>query len=71
LGCRKLNKLGSFSMSQLGASSNGKSNPFATFMRNQRKNNDNFEESLLKLVSFLGSVLPSYIPCLLVEGLWR
>ena len=44
--CRKLNKLGTFSLSQLGKSKS----PIAEFMRNARKNNDNFEESLLKLV---------------------
>ena len=47
--CRKLNKLGTFNLAQLGSSS-GKKNPIAEFMRSQRKNNDNFEESLLKLV---------------------
>ena len=46
LWCRKLNKLGTFSLSQIGKSKS----PIAEFMRNQRKNNDNFEESLLKLV---------------------
>ena len=46
--CRKLNKLGTFSLSQLGKSKS----PIAEFMRNARKNNDNFEESLLKLVCF-------------------
>ena len=45
--CRKLNKLGTFNLSQLGKSKS----PIAEFMRNARKNNDNFEESLLKLVS--------------------
>lgn len=49
LGCRKLNKLGTFNLSQLGQSKS----PIAEFMRNARKNNDNFEESLLKLVRFL------------------
>jgi magnesium chelatase subunit H len=44
---RKLNKLGTFNLSQLGKSKS----PIAEFMRNARKNNDNFEESLLKLVS--------------------
>jgi hypothetical protein len=43
---RKLNKLGTFSLSQLGKSKS----PIAEFMRNARKTNDNFEESLLKLV---------------------
>ena len=43
---RKLNKLGTFNLSQLGKSKS----PIAEFMRNARKNNDNFEESLLKLV---------------------
>ena len=53
--CRKLNKLGTFNLSQLGNSS-GKKNPIAEFMRSQRKNNDNFEESLLKLVGALVGV---------------
>ena len=42
----RLNKLGTFSMSQLGQ---GKS-AIGEFMRNARKNNENFEEGLLKLV---------------------
>ena len=58
LWCRKLNKLGTFSLSQLGKSKS----PIAEFMRNQRKNNDNFEESLLKLVR---SWLSSKVTCVL------
>ena len=60
----KLNKLGTFSLAQLGAGGSGaggKASPFAEFMRAQRKNNDNFEESLLKLVRTLPSVL-KYLP---------
>ncbi|EIE24949.1 magnesium chelatase subunit H [Coccomyxa subellipsoidea C-169] len=53
----KLNKLGTFNLSQLGKSKS----PIAEFMRNARKNNDNFEESLLKLVRTLPSVL-KYLP---------
>eukprot|EP00193_Tetraselmis_chui_P012881 CAMPEP_0177771118 /NCGR_PEP_ID=MMETSP0491_2-20121128/11369_1 /TAXON_ID=63592 /ORGANISM="Tetraselmis chuii, Strain PLY429" /LENGTH=1394 /DNA_ID=CAMNT_0019288541 /DNA_START=132 /DNA_END=4315 /DNA_ORIENTATION=- len=53
----KLNKLGTFSMSQLGQ---GKS-VIGDFMRQQRKNNDGFEESLLKLVRTLPKVL-KYLP---------
>ena len=49
----RLNKLGSFSMSQLGQSKS----PFAEFMRSARKNSDNFEENLLKLVRTLPTVL--------------
>ena len=54
---RRLNKLGTFSLSQLGQSKS----PFAEFMRSQRKSNDNFEESLLKLVRTLPTVL-KYLP---------
>ena len=60
----KLNKLGTFSLAQIGAGSGGaggKASPFAEFMRSQRKNNDNFEESLLKLVRTLPAVL-KYLP---------
>ncbi|KAK9822197.1 hypothetical protein WJX81_002621 [Elliptochloris bilobata] len=53
----RLNKLGTFSLSQLGQSKS----PFAEFMRSQRKSNDNFEESLLKLVRTLPTVL-KYLP---------
>jgi hypothetical protein len=48
----KLNKLGTFSMSQLGQ---GKS-AIGEFMKNARKQNDNFEESLLKLVRGAGGI---------------
>lgn len=54
----KLNKLGSFSMAQLGS---GGSSPIGDFMRNMRKNNDKFEENLLKLVRTLPKVL-KYLP---------
>lgn len=53
----RLNKLGSFSMAQLGQSKS----PFAEFMRSARKNSDNFEENLLKLVRTLPAVL-KYLP---------
>lgn len=49
----KLNKLGTFSMSQLGG---GKS-IIGDFIKSARKNNDNFEEGLLKLVRTLPKVL--------------
>ncbi len=48
----KLNKLGSFTMEQLGQ---GKSF-IRDFMRQQRKSNENFEESLLQLVRTLPKV---------------
>lgn len=50
----RLNKLGSFAMEQLGQ---GKS-IIKDFMRSQRKNNENFEESLLQLVRTLPKVHP-------------
>lgn len=53
----KLNKLGTFSMAQLGQSKS----VIGDFMRQQRKNNDGFEESLLKLVRTLPKVL-KYLP---------
>ena len=53
----RLNKLGTFSMAQLGQSKS----PIAEFMRNARKSNDNFEENLLKLVRTLPTVL-KYMP---------
>ncbi|GIL44514.1 hypothetical protein Vafri_1964 [Volvox africanus] len=49
----KLNKLGTFSMSQLGQSKS----VFSEFIKSARKNNDNFEEGLLKLVRTLPKVL--------------
>jgi len=42
----KLNKLGTFSMGQLGQSKS----LIGEFIKSARKNNDNFEEGLLKLV---------------------
>ncbi len=54
---RRLNKLGTFNLAQLGQSKS----PFAEFMRAQRKSNENFEESLLKLVRTLPAVL-KYLP---------
>ena len=53
----KMNKLGTFSMAQLGESKS----PIAQFMKNMRKSNDNFEESMLKLVRTLPTVL-KYLP---------
>lgn len=53
----KLNKLGTFSMSQLGQSKSMMSD----FIKSARKNNDNFEEGLLKLVRTLPKVL-KYLP---------
>ena len=53
----KMNKLGSFSMAQLGESKS----PIAQFMKSMKKNNDNFEESMLKLVRTLPTVL-KYLP---------
>lgn len=49
----KLNKLGTFSMSQLGQSKS----IFSDFIKSQRQSNDNFEEGLLKLVRTLPKVL--------------
>lgn len=49
----KLNKLGTFSMSQLGQSKS----IFSDFIKSQRQNNENFEEGLLKLVRTLPKVL--------------
>lgn len=54
----RLNKLGSFAMEQLGQ---GKS-IIKDFMRSQRKNNENFEESLLQLVRTLPKAC-SLPPC--------
>lgn len=54
----KLNKLGTFSMSQLGQSKSA----IAQFMRRKRKENvGNFEEGMLKLVRTLPKVL-KYLP---------
>ena len=53
----RLNKLGTFSLAQLGQSKSA----FGEFMKAQRKSNDNFEESLLKLVRTLPTVL-KYLP---------
>ena len=55
----RLNKLGTFSLSQLGM--NQKKSPIGEFMKTMRKSNDRFEESLLKLVRTLPSVL-KYLP---------
>ena len=49
----KLNKLGTFSMSQLGQSKS----LIGDFIKSARANNDNFEEGLLKLVRTLPKVL--------------
>ncbi|KIZ00427.1 magnesium chelatase subunit H [Monoraphidium neglectum] len=53
----KLNKLGTFSMAQLGQSKS----MIGEFIKSARKNNDNFEEGLLKLVRTLPKVL-KYLP---------
>eukprot|EP00884_Botryococcus_braunii_P002250 jgi/Botrbrau1/12025/Bobra.0293s0002.1 len=55
----QLNKLGTFNMEQIGAGKKDpkKENPIASFFKNQRKNNDKFEENLLKLVRTLPKVL--------------
>lgn len=53
----RLNKLGTFQMSQLGQSKS----LIGDFMKNARKNNDKFEESMLKLVRTLPKVL-KYLP---------
>ena len=53
----RLNKLGSFSMAQLGQSKS----IIGDMMKSARKNTDNFEENLLKLVRTLPKVL-KYLP---------
>jgi len=53
----KLNKLGTFSMAQLGQSKS----LIGDFIKSARKQNDNFEEGLLKLVRTLPKVL-KYLP---------
>ncbi len=53
----KLNKLGTFSMAQLGQSKS----IIGDFIKSARQNNDNFEEGLLKLVRTLPKVL-KYLP---------
>ena len=53
----RLNKLGTFQMSQLG----GKKSAFAEFIRSARKQSDAFEENLLKLVRTLPKIL-KYLP---------
>ena len=53
----KLNKLGKFSMSQLGQ----KKSFIGEFIKSARQKNDNFEEGLLKLVRTLPKVL-KYLP---------
>jgi magnesium chelatase subunit H len=53
----KLNKLGTFNMSQLGQSKS----VIGDFIKSARQNNDNFEEGLLKLVRTLPKVL-KYLP---------
>jgi magnesium chelatase subunit H len=61
----KLNKLGTFSMAQLGAAQEGGSSAVGNFMKaavkKQKKENDNFEEGLLKLIRTLPKVL-KYLP---------
>jgi magnesium chelatase subunit H len=53
----RLNKLGSFSMAQLGQ----KQSMIGDMMKSMRKNTDNFEDNLLKLVRTLPKVL-KYLP---------
>jgi magnesium chelatase subunit H len=53
----RLNKLGTFSMAQLGQSKS----IIGDMMKNARKNSDNFEENMLKLVRTLPKVL-KYLP---------
>jgi len=53
----RLNKLGNFSMSQLGQSKSA----IGSFMKKQRENTDGFEEGLLKLIRTLPKVL-KYLP---------
>eukprot|EP01025_Chloroclados_australasicus_P056517 TRINITY_DN7000_c0_g1_i1.p1 TRINITY_DN7000_c0_g1~~TRINITY_DN7000_c0_g1_i1.p1 ORF type:complete len:1392 (-),score=211.30 TRINITY_DN7000_c0_g1_i1:327-4502(-) len=53
----KLNKLGTFSMAQLG----GKKSIMSDIIKSARKNSDNFEEQLLKLVRTLPQIL-KYLP---------
>lgn len=53
----RLNKLGTFSMAQLGQSKS----IIGDMMKSARKNTDNFEENLLKLVRTLPKVL-KYLP---------
>ena len=48
----KLNKLGTFSMAQLGQSKS----MIGEFIKSARANNDNFEEGLLKLVRTKGMI---------------
>lgn len=50
----RLNKLGTFSMAQLGQ---GKKSIMGDLMKSARKNSDNFEENLLKLVRTLPKIL--------------
>lgn len=59
----KLNKLGTFSMSQLGQSKS----IISDFIKSARQNNDNFEEGLLKLVRTLPKVL-KFLPSDKVRG---
>ena len=55
----RLNKLGTFNLSQLGMSQ--KKSPIGEFMKGMRKSNDRFEETMLKLVRTLPAVL-KYLP---------
>lgn len=61
----KLNKLGTFSMSQLGQSKS----IISDFIKSARQNNDNFEEGLLKLVRTLPKVL-KFLPSDKVRGVF-
>lgn len=53
----RMNKLGSFEMSQLGQ----KKSIFSDLVKSARANNDRFEENLLKIVRTLPSIL-KYLP---------
>ena len=52
----KLNKLGTFSMEQLGQSKNALADFMRSSMKKARETNDNYEEGLLKLVRTLPNV---------------
>lgn len=54
----KLNKLGTFSMEQLGQSKSAIADFMRSSMKKARETNDNYEEGLLKLVRTLPNVRP-------------
>ena len=55
----KLNKLGTFSMEQLGQSKSAIGDFMKSSMKKARETNDNYEEGLLKLVRTLPNVRPA------------